>query len=189
MKIRPGISDFVRDEIIPRYDAFDMAHRRDHAETVIAAAMKIYDTAPEPLEDVMPEILYVAAACHDLGLAEGREHHHLASGLIIRRMPELKRWFSDDEIEVIAEAAEDHRASAKNMPRSMYGMIVAEADRLIVPELVIERTIQFGFAHYPELSEAQHIARTIEHLHEKYGRGGYLKLYIPWSDNALRLEN
>jgi uncharacterized protein len=32
-----------------------------------------------------------------------------------------------------------------------------------------------------------HIERATAHLKEKYGRGGYLKLWIPWSDNAARL--
>ena len=27
------------------------------------------------------------------------------------------------------------------------------------------------------------------HLREKYGLGGYLKLWIPWSDNADRLSD
>ena len=30
--------------------------------------------------------------------------------------------------------------------------------------------------------------RAVDHLKEKYGRGGYLKLWIPWSDNAARLH-
>ena len=29
--------------------------------------------------------------------------------------------------------------------------------------------------------------RAVSHLREKYGKGGYLKLWIPWSDNAVRL--
>ena len=67
-------------------------------------------------------------------------------------------------------------------------MIVAEADRVIDGETIIRRTIQFGFKHYPDLDREGHIARAIAHLREKYGRGGYLKLWIPWSENALRLN-
>jgi uncharacterized protein len=67
-------------------------------------------------------------------------------------------------------------------------MIVAEADRVIDGETIIRRTIQFGFKHYPDLDREGHIARAIAHLHEKYGRGGYLKLWIPWSENAVRLN-
>ena len=67
-------------------------------------------------------------------------------------------------------------------------MIVAEADRLIDGDTIIRRTIQFGHKHYPELDRKGHIERAAAHLLEKYGRGGYLKLWIPWSDNAARLN-
>ena len=132
-------------------------------------------------------MLKAAAACHDLGLMNGRENHHLDSGKIIRADQRLREWFSEDEIEIIAQAAEDHRASGKSAPRSIYGMLVAEADRVIDGDTIIRRTIQFGFKHYPDLDRDGHIARAIAHLREKYGRGGYLKLWIPWSDNAANL--
>ena len=137
--------------------------------------------------EINPDILLAAAACHDIGLINGRERHHLDSGEIIRNDVRLRDWFSNSEIELIAQAAEDHRASGTTAPRSIYGMIVAEADRVIDGETIIRRTIQFGFKHYPGLDREAHINRAVEHLNEKYGRGGYLKLWIPWSDNAVRL--
>ena len=65
---------------------------------------------------------------------------------------------------------------------------MAEADRLIVPETIIRRTIQFGLAHYPEIDKEGHWQRTLEHLHEKYAEGGYLHLLIPGSPNEEPLE-
>ena len=130
----------------------------------------------------------MAAACHDLGLVNGRDRHHLDSGEIIRNDVNLRQWFNEEEIETIARAAEDHRASGDSEPRSIYGKLVAEADRLIDAETIIRRTIQFGFKHYPELDREGHIARAVAHLKEKYGRGGYLKLWIPWSENASTLN-
>jgi uncharacterized protein len=109
------------------------------------------------------------------------------SGKIIRDDARLREWFDEGQIETIAQAAEDHRASGKSAPRSIYGMLVAEADRVIDGETIIRRTIQFGQKHYPELDREGHIERAIAHLREKYGRGGYLKLWIPWSDNAAQL--
>ena len=85
-------------------------------------------------------------------------------------------------------AGEDHRASAKGEPRSIYGRILAEADRVIDTEIIIRRTIQYGLSNYPELDVEGHWQRTLAHLREKYGYGGYLKLYIPESPNAGRLE-
>ena len=95
---------------------------------------------------------------------------------------------ADEEIETIAQAAEDHRASNRQGPRTIYGRILAEADRVIDPHKIIRRTIQFGQKHYPELDRKGHIERAAAHLHEKYGRGGYLRLWIPWSENAARLN-
>ena len=88
----------------------------------------------------------------------------------------------------MADAAEDHRASAAHSPRTIYGRIVAEADRFIDPETIIQRTVQFGLEHYPELSCKEHYERMMTHLQEKYGRGGYLHLWFDDSPNAARLE-
>ena len=198
--IREDIQKFVFDEIVPKYAGFDPAHKEDHALTVIEQAMLLMDrmsawravqneeTASNWQEVPEREMLFIAAACHDLGLVNGRERHHLDSGIIIRNDPRLRQWFTEEDIETIAQAAEDHRASGKSAPRSIYGKIVAEADRVIDGETIIRRTIQFGFTHYASLDREAHIKRAVEHLREKYGRGGYLKLWIPWSDNATRLN-
>lgn len=186
--IRNDIGAYVSDVIIPLYGSFDSAHREDHAITVISQAMELLDRMPEGFAEIDREVLFVAAACHDLGLVNGRERHHLDSGTIIRNDKKLREWFTEEQIETIAQAAEDHRASGKSAPRSIYGMMVAEADRVIDGDTIIRRTIQFGFNNYPDLDREGHIQRAVEHLREKYGRGGYLKLWIPWSDNAARLS-
>ena len=177
------LKEYIESEIIPRYDNFDGAHKRDHVRSVIRQSQEL-----SKYYDVNPEILYAAAAYHDLGLCEGREKHHLVSGRIIREDKTLLNWFSVEEIEVIAEAAEDHRASNETPPRSIYGKIIAESDRLIDPETVIRRTVQYGFAHYPQMNREQMWERTLTHLQKKYGYGGYLKLWIPESSNACWLE-
>lgn len=197
--INPELERYIYEEVVPRYRNFDDAHKEDHALTVISQAMQLLkgrdewlaaQNGPDAiwLTPVDENMLLTAAACHDLGLVNGRDNHHMDSGVIIRNDHRLAQWFTPEQIEVIAQAAEDHRASGKGAPRSIYGMIVAEADRVIDGESIIRRTVQFGFRHYPGLDREGHIARAIDHLHEKYGRGGYLKLWIPWSENAARLN-
>ena len=180
--MRQSLKDYICSEIIPRYAAFDKAHRQDHAQMVIDRAMSMAKAY-----DVDEEMLYVAAACHDLGLAIDRKTHHLESGKIIRADEHLREWFTPEQIESVAQAAEDHRASATTPPRSIYGCLVAEADRMIDPVTIIRRTVQFGFAHYPELDKESHWQRTLEHLQEKYAEGGYLHLLIPGSPNEAPL--
>ncbi len=183
MEINREIENWIETSILPRYDEFDKGHRRDHAEYVMNTALELARNY-----DVNPDMIAVAAACHDIGLKVDRATHHLESGRMIRQMEELYRWFTPDQIEVIAQAAEDHRASSKSEPRSIYGRIIAEADRQIIPEVVIRRTIQFGLKNYPELDKEGHWQRTVTHLNEKYAEGGYLRLWIPESSNAARLE-
>lgn len=175
--------------MVPQYAAFDPAHREDHAIAVTDSSMDLYRRVPEEVRrEVDPEILFVAAACHDLGRINGKANHHIDSGRIIRADSRLREWFDEDQVELIAQAAEDHRASKESEPRSIYGKMVAEADRLIDPETIIRRTLQYGFSTYPEMSPEEQIDRAVEHLNNKYGSSGYLKLWIPWSDNASRLR-
>ena len=182
--LEPSLVTYIEGTVIPQYASFDKAHKEDHARSVVERALSMAINRA----DVNPDMLYTAAACHDLGLSVCRETHHLESGRIIRADARLRQWFTPEEIETIAQAAEDHRASAKTPPRSIYGCLVAEADRMIVPETIIRRTIQFGLSHYPELDRESHWERTLEHLHEKYAEGGYLKLLIKGSPNEEPLE-
>ncbi len=181
--MNPELKQYIEAEILPRYDHFDKAHRRAHAEMVISQSMELAERLGVDLD-----MAYTVAAYHDTGLCEGRERHHSVSARILRADQRLRQWFTEEQIEVMADAAEDHRASASQPPRSIYGRIVAEADRYIEAEDIIRRTIQFGLDHYPTLSREEHFKRMVEHLREKYGRGGYLRLWFPESPNAARLE-
>ncbi|MBR5936046.1 MAG: HD domain-containing protein [Bacteroidaceae bacterium] len=173
------LKEYVEERIIPMYDGFDAGHGREHVNAVVEEALRLAG-----FYDVDEDMVYVAAAYHDTGLSVDRKTHHLESGRIIREDRGLRRWFTEQEIEIIAQAAEDHRASSDHEPRSIYGKIIAEADRQIIPESIILRTVQYGFKHYPELDKEGHWARLCNHMAEKYDVGGYLKLWIPESRNA-----
>ena len=174
-----SLVDYIEERIIPMYEGFDAGHGRAHVEAVIAEALRL-----GALYNLNLDMVYAAAAYHDTGLSVDRKTHHLESGRIIREDKELRRWFTDEQIEIIAQAAEDHRASSDHEPRTVYGKIIAEADRQIIPESIILRTVQYGFEHYPELDKEGHWMRTCHHMAEKYDDGGYLKLWIPESRNA-----
>ena len=178
------IAEFLEREIVPRYDNFDPAHSRSHAHYVMEESQRLAVHYPE----VDPVMLLVAAAYHDLGLEVGRDVHHSESARIVRHDSRLLRWFTPEQVEIIAQAAEDPRASSDHEPRSIYGRLVAEADRQIDAATIVRRTLQYSFKHYPHLDRAGHIERTMEHLDEKYSGRGYLKLWIPESANAARLE-
>lgn len=173
----------IESEILPRYEAFDKAHDRRHAFTVMSHSLQL-----TKFYDVDIAMVYTIAAYHDLGLSEGRATHHTASARIVREDERLRQFFTQEQIETIADAVEDHRASNTREPRTIYGKIIAEADRIIDADTIMTRTVQYGLSHYPTLTKEEHIERAVTHIHEKYGRGGYLKLWIPESPNAARLE-
>lgn len=182
--VKQEIKDYIESAVIPLYDNFDKAHQRDHVDYVIEESLALAKHY-----DVEEDMVYTIAAYHDTGLQVDRKTHHLESGKIIRSDSKLLQWFTTEQIETIAQAAEDHRASNTTEPRSIYGKIVAEADRQIDGTTILRRTIQFGLSHYPELNKEGNWERTLEHLHEKYAEGGYLKLWIPESPNAEKLRS
>lgn len=177
------LRQYIDAEVIPRYAAFDSGHNEDHVRTVIANALSLAG-----FYRLDEDMVYAAAAYHDSGLACGRGNHEISSGRIIREDKVLPRFFSAEQIETIAQAAEDHRASCTHEPRSIYGRLVAEADRLIDADTIIRRTIQYGLKNYPQLDKEAHYRRFCTHMNEKYAEGGYLKLWIPESQNAERLK-
>lgn len=174
--------EFVETKILPEYAAFDKAHSTSHVVRVIRNSLQL---AKSTGTDV--NMVYVIAAYHDLGMSGPRAIHHITSGKILASDKRLKRWFSDAQINIMKEAVEDHRASASHAPRSIYGKIVAEADRDLSPEIVVRRTIQFGLANYGHLDKEQHWKRFMEHMAEKYSVNGYIKLWIPGSPNEANL--
>ena len=173
----------IESEILPRYEAFDKAHDRRHALMVMSNSLRL---AQHYYVDIA--MVYTIAAYHDLGLSEGRATHHTASARIVREDERLRQFFTQEQIETIADAVEDHRASNTREPRTIYGKIIAEADRIIDADTIMTRTVQYGLSHYPTLTKEEHIERAVAHIKEKYGEGGYLKLWIPESPNAARLE-
>ena len=179
----PSLVAYIEAEIIPRYEHFDRAHGTDHVRTVIAQSLAL-----AARYDVDTDMVYTVAAYHDTGLANGRERHHIDAGRILAEDAELRRRFTEEQIGIMREAVEDHRASSDHPPRTIYGRIVAEADRVIDPATIVRRTVQYGLANYPALDREGHYARCLAHLQKKYAEGGYLRLWIAESDNARRLE-
>lgn len=175
--------EFVETQILPQYALFDKAHNMEHVTRVIRRSLELTRSTGADIN-----MVYVIAAYHDLGLTGPRAIHHITSGKILASDARLKRWFSADQISIMREAVEDHRASASRAPRSMYGKIVAEADRDLSPEVVFRRTVQFGLSNYPELNKEQQWQRFAEHMESKYSVRGYIRLWIPGSQNEQNLN-
>lgn len=178
-----SLKQYIEQTILPQYDAFDGGHRRDHAQMVIDESLKL---AREHGAD--EQMAYVIAAYHDLGLRIDREKHHIHSGEILIKDEHLRQWFTDAQLGIMRDAVEDHRASSKNPPRTIYGAIVAEADRQIDPTLVIHRTMAYSAKLFPNGDFDTLYQRSKDHLLEKYAEGGYMHLWLNSERNVRSLE-
>jgi len=176
--------EFIETKILPQYTTFDRAHNLEHVTRVIRRSLELVKTTGADIN-----MVYAIAAYHDLGMSGPRAIHHLTGGKILATDARLKRWFSPEQIKIMKEAVEDHRASASRSPRSLYGKIIAEADRDIDMDVVIRRTIQYGLSNYPQLNKEGHWQRFKQHMDEKYSVNGYIRLWLPKSPNEKSLND
>lgn len=177
------IMEFVERHILPRYNSFGESHGLRHVTRVIKNSLRLADVTGADID-----MVYVIAAYHDLGMEGPRAIHHLTSGKILMADARLKKWFNADQLKVMKEAVEDHRASSSRQPRSIYGKIVAEADRDIDVHEIFLRAIQYGKENGPDKTVEEHWERFAQHMDEKYSNNGYIKLWIPNSPNEKALK-
>lgn len=182
-QVQLDLMEFIEKNILPRYNHFDKAHNLTHAIRVIKRSLQLAAKIGANID-----MAYVIAAYHDLGLEGPRAIHHMTSGKILTADARLKKWFSTEQIKIMKEAVEDHRASNSHAPRSIYGKIVAEADRDLEPQIVFRRTVEYGLDHYPQKSKEEHWQRFVEHMTNKYSNSGYIKLWITGSSNEKSLK-
>ena len=177
------LMEFVEKQMLPRYTAFGESHGLYHVTRVIKNSLELARMLGADIN-----MTYTIAAYHDLGMEGPRAIHHITSGKILTADARLKKWFSPEQIKIMREAVEDHRASASHAPRSIYGKIVAEADRDIDIDTVFTRAIQYGIEHDPDKDKEWQFKRFDSHMEEKYSNNGYIKLWIPHSPNEKKLK-
>jgi uncharacterized protein len=177
------LMEFVEKNILPRYAAFDKAHNLTHINRVISRSLELASKIGADAD-----MAYAIAAYHDLGLEGPRAVHHLTSGKILAADQRLQKWFTNEQLKIMKEAVEDHRASTSHTPRSLYGKIVAEADRDLEPSIVFRRTIEYGIGHYPEKNKEEQWQRFLSHMENKYSSHGYIRLWLPNSPNEQNLK-
>lgn len=168
------IVKYIEKAIFPLYDRNEEGHGIGHIKTVIKRSLKLAKKY-----DVNLNMVYVIASYHDLGHYIDRKRHEIISAEMFMRDENVKKWFTKEQLIVIKEAIEDHRASSNHEPRTIYGKIISTADRTIIDiDNTIKRSYSYGKRNYAELSEEEQIERIYHHLTEKYGENGYAKIYL-----------
>lgn len=185
-QINPDLRSYIETNIFPQYAQNDWGHQFDHINYVIRRSLNFATL----VSDIDLNIVYVVAAYHDLGHHIDAEHHEQVSAEILRKDPNLKQFFTPDELKTISEAIEDHRSHLDHPPRSIYGKIVASADCNINVDVMLHRTFTYRIRNFHELTLEDIIEESRQHLLRKYGKTGYArqKMYFkdPEFDVALK---
>ena len=168
------LKNYIENNIFPEYLKNEEGHGINHINTVISRSIKLAGDY-----DVNLDMVYTIAAFHDIGHHIDKSKHEKISAEIMYEDNNLKKWFSSNELLIIKEAIEDHRASLNGEPRSIYGKIISSADRTIIDiDNTIKRTYLYGKKHEKDYSHNDLVNRVYEHLTDKYGENGYAKCYI-----------
>ena len=174
MKINNELKNYIEGNIFPEYSKNEPAHNIEHIKYVINRSFKFANTVP----DINYDMVYTIAAYHDIGHHIDSKKHEILSGGIMSKDENLKRFFSEEELKVIKEAIEDHRASSDHEPRSIYGKIVSTADRNITIEDCLSRTYTYGKKLNPRASDEELYLRAHDVLIKKFGENGYAKFFF-----------
>lgn len=177
-KVDQDLKRYIETAILPLYNNFEKAHNIGHIQNVINRSMDLAKNY-----DVNINMVYVIAAFHDLGHIFDRKKHHIISAKLLLDAVELKKWFNQNQLNIMKEAIEDHRGSLSKCPRSIYGKILSDADRSIDIDYSLRRAYNYDLKYFPDLTIEQHIDNCYKHMNEKYGKNGYLKLWLKSKKN------
>lgn len=179
-KINPEIKCYIESAILPEYRNFDRGHGIQHAREVIRRSLAIVASGKIRCD---LDMVYVIAAFHDYGMKVARVNHAEHSGILLRKDENLRKWFSNEQIEIMATAVREHSTSLDTEPQSIYGKIVCDADKDTNIETSLRRALEFSWSNFPNLSFEQHLESCYEHLKLKFGANGLVKFYVPCSVN------
>ena len=174
MQINEDLKKYIEENIFPEYSKNEPAHNIEHIKYVIRRSFKFADTVP----NINYNMVYTIAAYHDIGHHIDSKRHEMISGEIMSKDENLKKFFSKEELNVIKEAIEDHRASSDHEPRSIYGKIVSTADRNNTVESCLRRSYTYGKKLEPNFTDEELFERAYKHLNMKFGENGYAKFFF-----------
>lgn len=170
------IKEYVEKNILPLYDSNIGGHGIDHINSVIERSFQLVSAFNL---DVDLNMVYVIAAFHDIGYQENPDEHEEISSRMFLANNEMRKYFTEEQMKIMAEAIVDHRASLEYEARSIYGKIVSSADREISVDNMLERSILFQSDKHKDENPTniEVIEYSFKKLSSKYGKGGYAKMY------------
>ena len=175
MKVNNELKKYIEENVFPEYDKNESGHGINHIKDVIKRSFELVE---ENQLDVNIDMVYVIASYHDIGHHIDSKTHEIISADLMSKDKTLSNFFTEEELKIIKEAIEDHRASANDEPRSIYGRIVSSADRNNKVEDCLRRTYTYGKKLNPDATDEELFLRAYDVLQNKFGEDGYAKFYF-----------
>jgi len=100
-------------------------------------------------------MLYTIVCFHDIACHINREEHEKLSAERLYCDDKLKGLFNEEELIIMKQAIEDHRASLEYIPANIYGKILSSADRKIGVDNYLKSSMGFTMKKHPELCNAE----------------------------------
>ena len=177
------LQGYLENEIMPRNDLNDEGHNREHVNYVRRRSKKFASN----IDGINMDMVDTIAVYHDVGHSIDAKNHEKVSASILASDKNLREFFSEEEIKVMAEAVEDHRASKNSEPRSIYGRIVSSADRNTSVDQVLKRTYSYRLKHMPDASIDEIIEESRKDAIDKFGVEGYAVDKMYFSDDEYEV--
>ena len=172
------LKKYIEETIFPEYQKKEKAHGIEHIQYVIARSFEIVE---ENALDVNSNMVYTIAAYHDIGYKKDPDNHEQVSSEMFLADKEIQKFLEPDEVQIVAEAIVDHRASLEYEARSEYGKLVSSADRETSVENMLKRSFLYQADKHADENPTieQVIEYSFKKLTKKFGKDGYAKMYFP----------
>lgn len=178
--------EFIEKNVLPEYEKNESGHGLEHIKYVLARSLEFAKQVP----NVNLDIIYAVACYHDIGHHIDAKNHEKVSAEIFKNDKNMKNFFTDEEIDIIYEAIQDHRASGDSEPRSVYGKIVSSADRRTNIDDIMKTMYTYRLKHSPHFTIEENIEEAYQQLCRKFAYGGYAttKMYFKDVDYENLIE-
>lgn len=106
--INKDLKAYIENSIFKEYSKNEEAHGLNHIKFVIKRSLDLSKD-----KDLDINMIYTIAAYHDIGHHIDAKNHEVVSAKLMMEDKKLKEFFNEEELKIIKEAIEDHRASLK----------------------------------------------------------------------------
>lgn len=173
MCLNEELKKYIEDNVFTEYSKNEKGHQIEHVNDVIHRCFVLSKDINIDLN-----MLYVIAAYHDIGYHIDYKNHEKVSAQMMYEDKNLNEFFDKEQLRIMKEAIEDHRASLNRNPRSIYGKLISSADRNIDVDESLRRIYFYSIEHFGALNEEETIEECYKHAVEKFGKDGYVKFFL-----------